>query len=310
MNCDASTAFPPTHGSSLCAPFFGLGHITNCSELAAECYTGYISYPGFDTRRIFVGSIQNDTGFEECARRVVGQNGTFERGYIVNEGCKLNVDTSVYNSTGGYESWNAGSSLRGKGTRSGAMLLTYFAIVISLLSAVGMVQAAVPSSSLQHHQRDAALWVARSDQESTREAGRLYLDCRSYKLNNSTQIQTLSPTQRLSDDLDCRNSTTPCAFEKKQYSATFKSTISANGTTTDLDLRQFGILVNYVSTLTDSSTYQTLHVNPGQKGYLAAYVPITYWKTDMIFCADGIDRPVEMRTLKNTRMRLTVVNTN
>ncbi|SPO31741.1 uncharacterized protein UTRI_06552_B [Ustilago trichophora] len=308
MNCDASYSYNSgsLSGAPLCAPFWGLGHMTNCSILASTCYTGgYIVGPTFNNETLYVGTIRSGENpvtleFEECAQRVVGQGGKFERGYVVNEGCGLSLDSKVQNSTRGFT--NSGAKSRKKDGRGWMVGVTYLVVIFTLLGMVGGV-GAMPNESWNHHHH----LIKRQED--------YFLGCRSLDLNTSIQTQILSPTIRLSSTIDCRTSSQPCLFSSSPaYSVTFKSSIidltTSNSTAdTTVDITRYTSPLHVLS-LSASLGRQQLSVRPGQTGYLAAYAPMTRFRANLTLCEGGGERLVQIDALKNDRVRFIVINTN
>ncbi|SPO31422.1 uncharacterized protein UTRI_06552 [Ustilago trichophora] len=306
MNCDASTNYNggSFSGAPLCAPFWGLGHMTNCSVLASTCYTGgYIVGPTIGNETVYVGTIKSGSDeleFEECAAKVVGEGGRFERGYVVNQGCGLRLDSQVQNVTRG----GLTSDAARMGGRKGGWLMgvTYLVIVLWLISSVGGVGAMSDESSNHDHH----LMKRRED---------YFLDCRSLDLNRSIQTQTLSPFIRLSSIIDCRTSPSPCSFNSSTpYTVTLRSSITDLSTSnstrdTTVDITRYTSPLHVLS-LSASLGGQQLHVRPGQKGYLAAYAPMTSFRANLTLCEHGGERLVQIDALKNDRVRFTVVYTN
>lgn len=328
MNCDASSLIVDSQFSPIpaCSPFAPVGHITNCSQLAIECYDGFITSPptnrgnANNSNTIFVGGIVNNIDFEECAQRVVGQDGKFERAYISNEGCDLTLPASTQNTTNvtttsSTASSNAGSSgfKRKKSIKSGAAMVTYFAILVSLLSAIGMV-GAVPSNAAGHEGE-----VSLSTHSLYRRDA---IDCQSFNLASSQQNLSVSTSTWLSKLVDCRNSTTPCHIPVQNYTATVNSSWIFNTTNfvgnnqggkNNLTLLQSPVPVQkfvgsgYVSSLS-ASVKGPFYVKPGQQGYLAAHALMNYFEGTMSGCPDGRNDSIQINAVRNERMRFSVVN--
>lgn len=102
QNVNFEQLFAP---NKACSPLGGNGHVSNCSELAQSCYQGYIaSRPynatdGASNQVVYIGSVDNNLVFEDCARQVLGQGGRYERGYISNIGCQVTATNLSGNSS-------------------------------------------------------------------------------------------------------------------------------------------------------------------------------------------------------------------
>lgn len=142
MNCiaDSGVVAQQFGENKICSPFGGNGHISNCSELAQNCYQGYVAAPAVSNQVVYVGSIENDIEFEQCASRVVGQGGRYERGYVSNIGCGLNATVRATNAPSNGAA-NAARSMR-PSTKKGTIAFTYLAILLSVMSCFSMVAAA------------------------------------------------------------------------------------------------------------------------------------------------------------------------
>ena len=143
-NADATALLAPVQS---CSPYGFLGHISNCSELAEACYQGYIASPrralggSGETQTVYVGSVENNVEFEQCAQRVVGDGGRYTRGFTSNEGCSVGTNTTQGESNAA----PSASALRIK--KSAPAALTYLAMLLALLSTLSVASAAPTNAS-------------------------------------------------------------------------------------------------------------------------------------------------------------------
>ena len=292
MNCDVSTlrvdsAFTP--GS--CSPYGSLGHITNCSQLALECYTGFITSSARDASAdqvYYRGSIRDNLEFTQCAERVLGANATWDRAFVSNTACEVSLPGATYNTTSINTSTNSARSSRGK-----ASLL---AVVLCVVVCVSMLSTVSATSFTDFPQ---ARWEKRT------------LGCRTFNLALSTQTQTFSSSTRLSSTVDCRTSTQPCALPAGPFSLTVRSTWSSRDAGSGTDLPTNGIPTNlYVAAASASLANATLYVTPGQAGFLAGYAPATLFRGNLTDCDGGGEREVELLVVKRESVRFNVVTTS
>ncbi|TKY86335.1 hypothetical protein EX895_004484 [Sporisorium graminicola] len=149
MNCiqngNYAQLFEP---NKACSPFGGIGHVSNCTELAQNCYQGYVaSRPynatdGAKNQVVYIGSVADNIAFGDCARRVLGQGGQYERGFISNIDCQLTTANATSNA-----STNAADTLKPGGKR-GSIALVYLAALLAVYSFLpAAVAAPAPASA-------------------------------------------------------------------------------------------------------------------------------------------------------------------